>query len=74
MVKIVETDEKATLNTQLEGGVDGAVILLNRFTVQPGGCRTISKGISSDDQSDEAATWIHFSSVASGYCWQFDVL
>ena len=35
MVKIVETDEKATLNTQLEGDVDGAIILLNKFTVQP---------------------------------------
>jgi quinol monooxygenase YgiN len=36
MVKIVEMDEKVTLNTQLEGDVDGgAVILLNKFTVQP---------------------------------------
>jgi hypothetical protein len=35
MVKIVETDEKATLNTQLEGDVGGAVILLNKFTVPP---------------------------------------
>lgn len=26
--------KKATLNTQLEGDVDGAVILLNKFTVQ----------------------------------------
>jgi hypothetical protein len=35
MVKIVETDEKATLNTQLEEDIGGAVILLNKFTVQP---------------------------------------
>jgi antibiotic biosynthesis monooxygenase (ABM) superfamily enzyme len=35
MVRIVETDEKATLNTQLEEDVGGAVILLNKFTVQP---------------------------------------
>jgi hypothetical protein len=35
MVKIVETDEKATLNTQLEDDIEGAVILLNKFTVQP---------------------------------------
>ena len=35
MVKIVEMDEKVTLNTQLEGDVGGAVILLNKFTVQP---------------------------------------
>jgi quinol monooxygenase YgiN len=34
MVKIVEMDEKVTLNTQLEGDVGGAVILLNKFTVQ----------------------------------------
>jgi quinol monooxygenase YgiN len=34
MVKIVEMDEKVTLNTQLEGDV-GAVILLNKFTVKP---------------------------------------
>ena len=34
MVKIVETDEKATLNTQLEEDIGGAVILLNKFTVQ----------------------------------------
>jgi quinol monooxygenase YgiN len=32
MVKIVEMDEKVTLNTQLEGHV-GVVILLNKFTV-----------------------------------------
>ena len=35
MVKIVEMDEKVTLNTHLEGDVGGAVILLNKFTVQP---------------------------------------
>ena len=38
MVKIVELDEKVTLSTQLEGdggGSGGAVILLNKFTVQP---------------------------------------
>ena len=39
MVKIVDMDEKVTLSTQLEGDVDGggggAVILLNKFTVQP---------------------------------------
>jgi quinol monooxygenase YgiN len=35
MVKIVEMDEKVTLNTQLEGDVGGAVILLNKFTVKP---------------------------------------
>ena len=32
MVKLVEMDEKVTLNTQLEEDV-GAVILLNKFTV-----------------------------------------
>ena len=35
MVKIVETDEKATLNTQLEEDIGGAVIPLNKFKVQP---------------------------------------
>jgi quinol monooxygenase YgiN len=35
MVKIVEMDEKVTLNTQLEGDIGGAVILLNKFTVKP---------------------------------------
>jgi quinol monooxygenase YgiN len=36
MAKIVEMDEKITLNTQLEGDVGGgAVILLNKFTVKP---------------------------------------
>ena len=37
MVKIVDMDEKVTLSKQLEGDVDGggAVILLNKFTVQP---------------------------------------
>jgi quinol monooxygenase YgiN len=39
MVKIVDMDEKVTLSTQLEddidGGGGGAVILLNKFTVQP---------------------------------------
>jgi len=40
MVKIIELDEKVTLSTQLEGdggssGNGGAVILLNKFTVQP---------------------------------------
>ena len=36
MVKIVDMDEKITLSTQSEGDVDGgAVILLNKFTVQP---------------------------------------
>jgi hypothetical protein len=39
MVKIVDMDEKVTLSTQLEGDVDGggngAVILLNKFTIQP---------------------------------------
>jgi quinol monooxygenase YgiN len=35
MVKIVDADVKATLNTQLEADIGGAVILLNRFTVQP---------------------------------------
>jgi hypothetical protein len=39
MVKIVDMDEKVTLSTQLEGDVNGggggAVILLNKFTVQP---------------------------------------
>jgi quinol monooxygenase YgiN len=39
MVKIVELDEKVTLSTQLEGdgggSGSGAVILLNKFTVQP---------------------------------------
>jgi quinol monooxygenase YgiN len=35
VVKIVEMDEKVTLNTQLEGDVGGAVILLNKFSVQP---------------------------------------
>jgi quinol monooxygenase YgiN len=35
MVKIVEMDKKVTLNTQLEGDAGGAVILLNKFTVQP---------------------------------------
>jgi quinol monooxygenase YgiN len=37
MVKIVNMDKKVTLSTQLEGDVDGdgAVILLNKFTVQP---------------------------------------
>jgi quinol monooxygenase YgiN len=34
MVKIVELDEKVTLSTQLEDD-GGAVILLNKFTVQP---------------------------------------
>ena len=34
MVKIVEMDEKVILNTQLEEDV-GAVILLNKFTVNP---------------------------------------
>jgi heme-degrading monooxygenase HmoA len=34
VAKIVEMDEKVTLNTQLEGDV-GAVILLNKFTVNP---------------------------------------
>ena len=34
MVKIVETDEKITLDTQLKEDV-GPVILLNKFTVQP---------------------------------------
>jgi quinol monooxygenase YgiN len=34
MVKIVNMDKKVTLSTQLEGDVD-AVILLNKFTVQP---------------------------------------
>lgn len=32
MVKIVEADEKATLNTQLDADVGGAVILVNKFT------------------------------------------
>jgi quinol monooxygenase YgiN len=35
MVKIVEADEKAMLNVQLEADIGGAVILLNKFTVQP---------------------------------------
>ena len=35
MVQIVEMDEKVKLNTQLEGGAGGAVILLNKFTVKP---------------------------------------
>lgn len=38
MVNIVDMDEKVTLSTQLEDGVDGdggAVILLNKFTVRP---------------------------------------
>ena len=35
MVKIVEADEKAMLNAQLEADIGGAVILLNKFTVQP---------------------------------------
>jgi hypothetical protein len=36
MVKIVDMDEKVTLSTQSEDDVDvGAVILLNKFTVQP---------------------------------------
>jgi quinol monooxygenase YgiN len=37
MAKIVEMDEKVTLNSQLEGDVGGggAVILLNKFTVKP---------------------------------------
>jgi heme-degrading monooxygenase HmoA len=36
MVKIVGMDEKVTPSTQSEGDVDGgAVILLNKFTVQP---------------------------------------
>jgi quinol monooxygenase YgiN len=39
MVKIVDMDEKVTLSKQLEGDVDGggdgAVILLNKFTVRP---------------------------------------
>ena len=34
MVKVVEMDEKVILNTQLEEDV-GAVILLNKFTVNP---------------------------------------
>jgi hypothetical protein len=34
MAKIVEMDEKVTLNIQLEEDV-GAVILLNKFTVNP---------------------------------------
>lgn len=34
MVKIIETDKKVTLNTQLEEDV-GPVILLNKFTVKP---------------------------------------
>jgi quinol monooxygenase YgiN len=33
MVKVVEMDEKVTLNTQLEEDGGGAVILLNKFTV-----------------------------------------
>jgi hypothetical protein len=36
MAKIVDMDEKITLSTKSEGDVDGgAVILLNKFTVQP---------------------------------------
>ena len=35
MVKIVEMDEKVILNTQLEEEDVGAVILLNKFTVNP---------------------------------------
>jgi quinol monooxygenase YgiN len=37
MIKIVDIDEKVTLSKQLESDVDGggAVILLNKFTVQP---------------------------------------
>ena len=35
MVKIVEADEKTTLNTQLDADVGGAVILVNKFIVQP---------------------------------------
>ena len=35
MVRIVETDEKATLNKQLDADVNGAVILVNKFTVRP---------------------------------------
>ena len=35
MVKIVEADEKATLNTQLDADIGGAVILVNKFIVQP---------------------------------------
>jgi hypothetical protein len=34
MAKIIEMDEKVTLNTQLEEDV-GPVILLNKFTVKP---------------------------------------
>jgi quinol monooxygenase YgiN len=34
MVKIVEADEKATLNTQLDDDVGGGVILVNKFIVQ----------------------------------------
>ena len=35
MVKIVDADEKATINTQLEADIGGPVILLNKFIVQP---------------------------------------
>jgi quinol monooxygenase YgiN len=35
MVRIVEAEEKATLNTQLDADVRGAVILVNKFIVQP---------------------------------------
>src|SRR5687767_6782922 len=37
MVRIVDMDERVTLSTQLEADVDGsgAVILVNKFTVQP---------------------------------------
>ena len=35
MVNIVEADEKATINAQLEMDIGGAVILLNKFIVQP---------------------------------------
>jgi hypothetical protein len=35
MVKIVEMDEKVTLNIQLEGDASGVVNLLNKLIVKP---------------------------------------
>lgn len=76
MVKIVDMDKKVTLSTQLEGDVDGdgAVILLDKFTVQPEDVDEFLKVFQATTKVMKQQPGFISAQLHRGYCWQFYIL
>ena len=72
MVKIVETDERITLEKQLDEDV-GPIIVMNKFNVDPQEVDEFLQVFAKTTETFKHQTRIDLRPAASGNCWQYHI-